>query len=79
MPKFLEDKLKSEAAKKGMTGKRAEKYAFGAMNNMGAMQGSKKTAKGEAMERKHNEKLRAEAHEYDHKRPKRQVVSRYSR
>lgn len=53
MPKFLEDKLKAEAAKKGFKGRRADRYTYGAMNNMGAMQGSEVTAKGMAMEKKH--------------------------
>jgi hypothetical protein len=30
MPKFLEDKLKAEAAKKGFKGKRADRYVYGA-------------------------------------------------
>lgn len=79
MPAFLEKKLKTEARKKGMSGKQAARYVFGAMNNMGAMHGDKITAKGEAMERKHKAKLRGEAHEYDHHRPERPVQSRYSR
>lgn len=53
MPKFLEDRLKRAAAAKGLTGERADRYAFGAMNNMGAMHGNKETAKGRAMETKH--------------------------
>lgn len=53
MPKFLEKALKAEASKKGFSGKRADKYVYGAMNNMGAMQGNKETAKGEAMQEKH--------------------------
>lgn len=57
MPKFLEDKLRAEAKKKGFTGKRAEQYVFGAMNNMGAMRGNKETAKGAEMQRKHDEKV----------------------
>lgn len=57
MPKFLEAKLKSEAAKKGFTGKRAAKYVYGAMNNMGAMRGNQETAKGRAMQKKHTMKL----------------------
>lgn len=57
MPKFLEDKLKQEASKKGMTGKKADHYVFGAMNNLGAMRGNKETKKGVAMERKHNADL----------------------
>lgn len=53
MPKFLEDRLKSEAAAKGKTGREADRYVFGAMNNMGAMRGNKETAKGRAMDAKH--------------------------
>ena len=59
MPKFLEDRLKAEASKKGFSGKRAARYVFGAMNNMGAMRGSKETAKGAAMERKHAADVKA--------------------
>lgn len=79
MPKFLENKLKSEAAKKGMTGRKEAQYVYGAMNDMGAMHGNKETPKGAAMERKHDAKMRGEAHEYDHKRLKQPVRSRYSR
>jgi hypothetical protein len=57
MPKFLENKLKSEASKKGFTGKKAAKYVYGAMNNMGAMKGNKETAKGKAMQAKHTMKI----------------------
>lgn len=57
MPKFLESRLEKEARRKGFTGKRADKYVFGAMNNMGAMHGSKETAKGAAMQRKHEAKF----------------------
>ena len=53
MPKFLEEDLEKGAAKKGYTGKRAARYVYGAMNNMGAMRGNKETAKGAAMEEKH--------------------------
>jgi hypothetical protein len=53
MPKFLENRLRAEAARKGFSGKRADRYVYGAMNNMGAMRGSKETAKGAAMEKKH--------------------------
>ena len=53
MPKFLEEKLRSEAASKGFKGDRADKYVYGAMNNMGAMRGNKETAKGKAMQKKH--------------------------
>ena len=53
MPKFLEDKLRSEAAKKGLKGEHADRYVFGALNNMGAMRGSQETAKGREMDAKH--------------------------
>ena len=46
MPKFLEDKLKKEYP--GNPG-----AVFGTMNKLGAMKGSKETAKGRAMEKKH--------------------------
>ena len=59
MPKFLEKKLKKEAKAKGKTGKAADKYVYGAMNNMGAMKGNKETAKGRKMEQKHNKKKSA--------------------
>lgn len=77
MPVFLENKLKAEAKKKGFTGRRAERYIFGAMNDLGAMRGSAETAKGAAMERKHEAKVRKESHDYDWRRPKRPVRSRY--
>jgi hypothetical protein len=53
MPKFLENKLESEAAKKGFKGERKDRYVYGAMNNMGAMKGNEETKKGAAMEAKH--------------------------
>lgn len=58
MPKFLESKLKSEAKSKGFTGKRADKYVYGGLNNLGAMSGNKETAKGEAMEKKHERDMK---------------------
>ena len=51
MPKFLEDKLKKEYPNNPHA-------VFGTMNAIGAMHGSKITAKGMAMERKHNAKMR---------------------
>lgn len=57
MPKFLEKKLKAEAKKKGFTGRKAARYVYGAMNNMGAMRGNKETAHGRAMQKKHTMKL----------------------
>lgn len=58
MPAFLEKKLKAEARKKGMSGKRAARYVYGAMNDMGAMKGNKETAKGARMQKKHNAKAK---------------------
>lgn len=46
MPKFLEEKLKREYGAKS-------KVPYKVMNNMGAMKGSKETAKGKAMDKKH--------------------------
>ena len=54
MPAFLEARLKKAAADKGFSGKKADRYVYGAMNNMGAMKGSKETAKGKRMQAKHD-------------------------
>jgi hypothetical protein len=54
MPAFLEAKLKSKAAEKGFSGKKAKRYVYGALNNMGAMRGNKETAKGKRMQKKHD-------------------------
>lgn len=54
MPAFLKSKLKEEAAAQGKTGRAADAYVYGAMNNMGAMHGNKETTKGAAMQRKHD-------------------------
>jgi hypothetical protein len=59
MPKFLENILQQAAASKGLKGDAADKYTFGALNNIGAMQGNKETAKGRLMTKKHNAKLSA--------------------
>lgn len=59
MPKFLETKLKAEAAKKGLTGRRAARYTFGALNDMDAMHGNKETAKGARMQAKHDRQEKA--------------------
>ncbi len=56
MPKFLEQKLKTEAVKQGLRGADVNRYAYGAMNNMGAMHGNKETPKGAAMAAKHSAK-----------------------
>jgi hypothetical protein len=55
MPKFLEETLKKKAAEKGYTGERADQYVYGTLNSIGAMRGNKTTAKGEAMQRKHEQ------------------------
>lgn len=59
MPKFLEDRLLASARKRGLRGSAAKRYAFGAMNNMGAVRGNKITAKGRAMQRKHDRDKRS--------------------
>lgn len=56
MPEFLERQLKKAAAKKGKRGRAADRYVYGAMNNMGAMRGNKETDKGRAMQKKHEAK-----------------------
>lgn len=53
MPQFLEERLKREASRKGMSGRQASRYVYGAMNNMGAMHGNKETRKGRHMTAKH--------------------------
>ena len=53
MPKFLEDKLRASVPK----GVDADRYVYGAMNNMGAMHGNKETPKGAEMDAKHKDKL----------------------
>lgn len=61
MPKFLESDLRAEAAKKGLTGKAADRYVYGSLNNMGAMRGSKETPKGAEMEQQHEADMSASA------------------
>lgn len=51
MPEFLEKKLKAEYGNN-------PRAIYGTMNKIGAMHGNKITAKGMAMERKHNAKMR---------------------
>jgi hypothetical protein len=79
MPKFLEEKLRAGARNKGFKGRRADRYVYGAMNNMGAMRGNKETAKGAEMEAKHRadmKKYSGSAASYKHSRPVRKVVRR---
>lgn len=54
MPKFLETKLKKRYGKKS-------KIPYKIMNKLGAMRGNKETAKGRAMEKKHNRDMRMKA------------------
>jgi hypothetical protein len=42
----VEDKLKAEASKKGLTGRAAAAYTFGTLNRIGLKRGNKTTAKG---------------------------------
>lgn len=51
MPKFLEDKLRAEYGNN-------PRAIYGTMNKLGAMHDNKETAKGRAMERKHERKVR---------------------
>jgi hypothetical protein len=51
MPKFLEEKLKAEYGANS-------KVPYMVMNKLGAMRGNKETAKGRAMQAKHNAKVR---------------------
>lgn len=50
MPKFLENKLKKEYGANSS-------IPYKIMNKMGAMKGSKETAKGRAMEKEHDKKM----------------------
>lgn len=52
LPKFLEDKLRAEYGNNPHA-------IYGTLNAIGAMKGSKITAKGRAMERKHEGGLQA--------------------
>lgn len=53
MPVFLENALRHHYASKGFTGKHLDQVVYGTLNNLGAMRGSKTTAKGLRMEAKH--------------------------
>jgi hypothetical protein len=61
MPAFLESALRHEAKKKGLVGKHANRYVFGAMQHIGAMSGPNVTAKGEEMQRKHDRDMKAKS------------------
>ena len=47
MPEFLERKLRAEYGDN-------DRAVYGTMNKLGALRGSKETAKGRAMQRKHD-------------------------
>lgn len=51
MPKFLEEKLRAEYGNNPHA-------IYGTMNKIGAMHGNKETAKGKAMEKKHEDHMR---------------------
>jgi len=53
MPQFLEARLRANVPK----GVDADRYVYGAMNNMGAMRGNKITKKGRRMQAKHDRKM----------------------
>lgn len=53
MPKFLEDKLKAEYGEDSST-------PYKVMNSVGAMKGNKETAKGKAMQAKHDRDVAAD-------------------
>lgn len=52
MPAFLEAKLKKEYG----GGKAGDRAVYGTLNKIGAMRGSKETARGREMEAKHDRK-----------------------
>lgn len=54
MPDFLERKLRANVPR----GVNPDHYVYGTLNNMGAMRGNKITAKGKAMQKKHNAKVK---------------------
>lgn len=54
MPKFLEQKLRAEYGDN-------DAAVYGTMNKMGAMHGNKETAKGRAMQKKHDAKALGKA------------------
>jgi hypothetical protein len=58
LPKFLEKILQTAAAAKGLTGRAADRYTFGTMNNIGAVRGNVETSKGRRMDAKHAAKMR---------------------
>lgn len=53
MPKAIEARVRAEATKKGMSGRQADRYVYGAMNDKGFMRGNQETAKGAKAEAKY--------------------------
>ena len=45
MPKAMENKLRAEGRKKGLTGKKLDAYVYGTMNKLGLMKGNKEVKK----------------------------------
>lgn len=52
MPKFLEQRLRAEYGNN-------PRAIYGTLNKLGAMKGSRETAKGRAMQAKHVKKMKA--------------------
>ena len=69
MPKFLENQLRKEYGNNNNA-------IYGTMNKIGAMKGSKITAKGKAMEKKHEAK---ESKKVEKKEPKSEDKKKYLR
>jgi hypothetical protein len=61
MPDFLENALRHSAKKHGFTGKHADHYVYGALQNMHVLKGNIETAKGREMEAKHERDMRGAA------------------
>lgn len=62
MPRSLENILKQAAAAKGFTGRQADRYTYGALNNEGMMQGNVETPKGARADAKHVAKVSGAQH-----------------
>jgi hypothetical protein len=58
VPKFLESKLRREYSAKGKSGQSLNHAIYGTLNSIGAMKGPVETAKGRAMQKKHNKKVK---------------------
>lgn len=53
MPKQIEEHIRAEYKKKGLSGRKLDSAVYGTLNNAGFMHGSKETAKGARAERKY--------------------------